>query len=242
MPRSLSHRPGAAKDSPPSPPSLPVRRVRGPSLHKTGQTRQQIAAAALAEFLQVGLARATMDQIAARADVAKGTLYRYFPSKEALLQGVIEAAISHSVTAQKDVQRRPGETVQALLQRTLLPSMQTLERTGRADLARLILSEARCHPDLATLYRELAFEPWQQFVRRWLEQAIAEGELQGVTAEQGAQLMASPFWLAMVHNGLLGASPLQPLDVAQLMGVQLQALFAPRQARPGTEGMGAAAQ
>ena len=37
------------------------RRTRGPSLDKTAQTRQQIAEAALAEFVECGVARSTME-------------------------------------------------------------------------------------------------------------------------------------------------------------------------------------
>ena len=137
------------------------RRRRGPSLDKTAQTRQQIAEAALAEFVECGVARSTMERIACRAQVAKGTLYLYYPSKDELLRGVVEHALRHSAVYQP-LRRRKGETVRALLRRSLLPTLEAVDSSERGMLARLVLSEARHAPELARLYKELAFDAWQR--------------------------------------------------------------------------------
>ncbi|NDK91816.1 TetR/AcrR family transcriptional regulator [Gordonia desulfuricans] len=47
-----------------------------------------ILAAAAAEFTEVGVRRANVDEVAKRAGVSRSTLYRRFPNKEALLLGV----------------------------------------------------------------------------------------------------------------------------------------------------------
>lgn len=57
---------------------------------KREETRRKIVAAALKLFKQFGLDGATMEQIAEEADVAKGTLYHYFPVKEAILDAYIQ--------------------------------------------------------------------------------------------------------------------------------------------------------
>jgi AcrR family transcriptional regulator len=48
--------------------------------------RELILAAALDEFSQNGFASARLDDVAKRANVAKGTIYLYFKDKEALFQ------------------------------------------------------------------------------------------------------------------------------------------------------------
>jgi AcrR family transcriptional regulator len=51
--------------------------------------RQRILAAALKLFAQQAYQAVTMDRVAEAAGVAKGTLYLYFPSKDALYLGVL---------------------------------------------------------------------------------------------------------------------------------------------------------
>ena len=52
------------------------------------QRRAQILEAAQTVFTERGLAAATMDQVAAAAEVSKGTLYLYFRSKDELFMGL----------------------------------------------------------------------------------------------------------------------------------------------------------
>lgn len=61
--------------------------------------KQEILLAARALFAQAGFRRATMEQIAHRAQIAKGTIYLYFPTKEDLLAGLVLQAL-HELTAQ----------------------------------------------------------------------------------------------------------------------------------------------
>ncbi len=61
--------------------SQPGRRER-----KRQQTADQLADTAWRMFEAHGFENVTMESIAAEADVAKGTLYNYFPIKEALLR------------------------------------------------------------------------------------------------------------------------------------------------------------
>jgi AcrR family transcriptional regulator len=51
--------------------------------------RQRILDAALHEFTSTGYANANIEAIAERAEVGKGTIYRYFESKEALFEGIL---------------------------------------------------------------------------------------------------------------------------------------------------------
>lgn len=53
-------------------------------------TSGAIAGAAAALFGDRGFARTTVDSIAARAGVAKGAVFHYFPSKETLFEAVLE--------------------------------------------------------------------------------------------------------------------------------------------------------
>jgi len=62
-----------------------------PITGKGGQTRQHIFLCALDLFREKGFDTTTMQDVATRADVAKGAAYYYFPSKEAIIQAYYES-------------------------------------------------------------------------------------------------------------------------------------------------------
>ncbi|WP_165763800.1 TetR/AcrR family transcriptional regulator [Halalkalibacter urbisdiaboli] len=66
---------------------------------------------ALENFVEEGYERATMQNIAKRAGVGKGTTYEYFPSKEALLGEVLITGINRVIDELMAELRTPG-TVQ----------------------------------------------------------------------------------------------------------------------------------
>lgn len=230
MPHAVARSPDPSPDLPQAPACAAVRR-RGPSLEKTTQTQRQITEAALAAFLEQGITRTTMAQIASRAGVAKGTIYLYYPSKVELLRGVVLHSLAQSA-AYQPLCRRPGESPEALLRRSLMPTMEAFEYSDRGALARLILTEARQHPELAALYKELAFDPWHQHVLGLLQLASDEGALPAGSVQAFAYLLGSPFWLGMVHNGLLTHDPQQQLAIAPLMDKLIAVLFAGAAALP----------
>src|SRR5262245_47562099 len=60
---------------------------------RSAERRQAIVDAALVEFSANGFAAARLEDIAARAGVAKGTIYLYFKDKEELFQELIRTSI-----------------------------------------------------------------------------------------------------------------------------------------------------
>jgi AcrR family transcriptional regulator len=57
---------------------------------KKEDTQNKIITAAVDLFNQSGLESVTMEQIAEAVDIAKGTLYNYFPSKEAIINTYLQ--------------------------------------------------------------------------------------------------------------------------------------------------------
>ena len=89
-------------------PSIPFPIGTGRRERKRLQTLDHLAATAFALFEQHGYDAVTMEQIAAQADVSKGTLYNHFPVKEALL-----AHRFHAELAEGGAQLRPLIEAQA---------------------------------------------------------------------------------------------------------------------------------
>ncbi|MGQ9566990.1 MAG: TetR/AcrR family transcriptional regulator [Anaerolineae bacterium] len=81
--------------------------------------RKAILAAAKEVFFEQGISQATVDDVAARAEVSKGTIYLYFPSKESLLAHLLLEGLTLLLRdLRRACQRRAGapaeEQVRAL--------------------------------------------------------------------------------------------------------------------------------
>lgn len=79
------------------------------------QTRERIYRTALQLFGERGLAATTVDQITETADVAKGTFFNYFRSKEQVFGYFIE--LQHAKLAQALEEVRIGKSVRPVLKR-----------------------------------------------------------------------------------------------------------------------------
>jgi len=75
---------------------------------------QQILDAAYEVFNQVGFFAATMDQIAERAEIAKGTIYIYFKSKEELYFSLLLNGQDILISMLTDMKKRPAPPDQVL--------------------------------------------------------------------------------------------------------------------------------
>ena len=78
-----------------------------PVQSRSRETVEIIFEAAAQVFSQVGFASATTDRIAERAGVSIGSLYQYFPNKNAILVGLLER---HLEEGQKFVFEKLQET------------------------------------------------------------------------------------------------------------------------------------
>src|SRR5262245_50184837 len=79
-----------AAPNPQAPPRKPGR-PRDPDLE--ARRRSEILAAAAATFADTGFAATDVQVIADRVGVSKGTIYRYYPTKEALFLAAVETGL-----------------------------------------------------------------------------------------------------------------------------------------------------
>jgi AcrR family transcriptional regulator len=202
----------------------PARRARGPNPARTARTRAAILEAALEEFLAQGFAGTRMADVAARAGVAKGTLYLHFADKSALFEGVLGEALAAPLAGLTGAAPAPGEGVRDFLLRALGPVLREMEASRRGAVIRLVLAEAGRFPELAAMYRRIVIEPGLSAVRAMAARAAAAGELRGEALLRHPQLLVAPVVLAVLWNGLFAAG--DPLDPEAVFAAQLELLFA----------------
>ncbi len=184
--------------------------------------RGAILEAALAEFAERGFAAARLDDVAARAGVAKGTLYLYFKSKEALFEALIRNAVSPLLEQVGRVAAAPNlppakalETFFALFEKDVLGSDRKL-------LLRLIISEGARFPALAEIYYREVVSRGLGLMRGLAQRAAKDGTFATAAPARYPQLIVAPLLLAVIWDGLF--AKVDPLDVAGFLRAHLEVL------------------
>jgi len=112
--------------------------------------RAEILDAAERCFARAGFHRASMQDICGEAAMSPGNLYRYFPSKEALIAGICERNRAEAVASFALVDQAP-EFFEGLAG---LARHHLVDRTeDEVALCAEIMAESRRHPDIAQLYQ-----------------------------------------------------------------------------------------
>src|SRR4051812_6752831 len=102
MAKTAKTRAAPPASPPASPPAVRAggrRSTAGTRATRGAERRDAILAAALNEFAGRGFAATRLDDVARRADVAKGTIYLHFANKEALFEELIRMELSPVVAA-----------------------------------------------------------------------------------------------------------------------------------------------
>lgn len=112
---------------------------------------QQILRAALEVFGEAGVANTTLDEIADRAGVSKGTIYLYFPNKEELFRETVRQALAPLVSNADSPPRAPASPTRQLLD-TLSRPWDFMTSPAGLTVRRLVNAEQWQFPELAELY------------------------------------------------------------------------------------------
>jgi TetR/AcrR family transcriptional repressor of uid operon len=112
--------------------------------------RAEILDAAERCFARAGFHRASMQDICGEAEMSPGNLYRYFPSKEALIAGICERNRADAVASFALADSAPDffEGLAGMARHHLI------DRTdAEVGLCAEIMAESRRHPEICKLYQ-----------------------------------------------------------------------------------------
>lgn len=148
--------------------------------------------AALALLVEEGFDRLSMDGVAAKAGVSKATIYRRWPSKEAL---VIEAVARRTDPfADASTEGSVRDRLVALLQTVLATSQTTLGR-----LLPCMVGATVSNPALARHYREHILDPRRTRIGEILRSGVESGELrQDVDVDLAVDQVVGPLLYRIV--------------------------------------------
>jgi AcrR family transcriptional regulator len=193
---------------------------------RSPRARRAILDATLALTAEVGYAALTVEAIAARAGVGKQTIYRWWPSKGAVLFDALLAANADAdgATALPDTGDLPADL------RTLLRATAAELTDPSADrLNRAVAAEVQGDEGLGgELVRRLR-RPQLDATAERLRRARAAGQIaEDADVEVAVELLFGPVF----HRWLLRTGPLDDAYADRLVATVLAGL-APRRGSPG---------
>jgi AcrR family transcriptional regulator len=180
----------------------PLRRqgVARPGRPRSERARRDICSAFRELLLSDGFDKVRMEHVASRAGVGKATIYRHWPSKQALAHEVLlELANPH--IAVPDV----GDTRTELLATVLAP-MRALTETDFGPVIRALLSEIARDPELGDPFRASVVQARRDEVTRVIARGIRRGDLRpDVHPDVATEMLVGPVYFRLMFGGSLDA-------------------------------------
>ena len=209
----------------------------------TQDTRQVVLEAALRVFARSGISAATLDDIAAEANVSRGALCWHFHNKEELLTGIVKHYGPHSML------RPVIEQIQQDLQNGIPLDDETIFRrlagafydsfTAHGDYTRLAILLVYTHPQVAHILVN-KIVTGRKSITEYIQKRQAEGRFcKRIDPELFVQVMAMTFAMRVICQGFNELSTFEQLSrdevVDQLVTLLLYGIVQRDQPQKDTE-------
>lgn len=168
------------------------------------EARVRVLTAAFALVGESGPGHVTIDEIASKAGVAKQTIYRWWPSRTAV---ILDALVENTmrVTPFPDT----GDT-RADFERHLVTVVK-LFNSPTGSIIRELVAESQSDPVIAAEFRDRFWQPRRELSLARLERGIAGGRIRAdIDAEVVLDAIYGPLWLRLI----VGHLPMRPRDAA----------------------------
>lgn len=199
---------------------------------------QELLEAALALFVEHGFAATRSEEVALRAGVSKGTLYRYYPSKEELFKAVVRENLSSRIADSAAMAAQHQGPVAELL-RQMMHAWWARVGQGRAGgISKVMLVEAHNFPELARFYVDEVIAPSHALIGGLVQRGIASGEFRAVPVQATVHVLIAPLMHMILYEHSFGACGVAPstMSAAQMLDTQMSLLLQGLLARPGNKG------
>lgn len=170
-------------------------------MNRSLNKRNAMLDAGIAELAEQGLAGASMESIASRAEVSKRTLYKHFPSKEAVFEAVLSLLIERVAPLGKlhfDKKRDFAEQLREIAGQ----EMQLICDPGFIRLSRVLMIECMRSQE-RSLSLMAQFGEKENGLFRWFSEAGNAGKLGKLDPRAAADtfvamLKSSTYWHSVI--------------------------------------------
>jgi TetR/AcrR family transcriptional regulator, mexJK operon transcriptional repressor len=165
--------------------------IEQPVVGRSARKRQAILHAARELFVQKGYAGASMDEVAATADVSKVTIYKHFSDKHTLFVAVVTDAIDEAKAGSQTLVDQLGNStdIEQDLRDFARRHVELVTQPHLVQMRRLIIAEAHRFPDLARAWHRIGPERGHATLASQIDELVARGQLQVLDSLLAAELL-----------------------------------------------------
>jgi AcrR family transcriptional regulator len=181
---------------------------------------QEILEAAFTEFSRNSYAMTTLDQIAERAGVTKGTIYVYFENKEHLFISMVRELMKVTLDTVQDMfERHEGSTAELLKAQFSFIYQNVVEDRRRREVVRMLIAEAPRFPALADRYHEEIHRPCMDLLQQAIQRGMDRGEIRQSAVTDCLLVIIAP--IALVDVWMMMFDDRHPLDLKTYFNAHL---------------------
>jgi len=181
---------------------------------------QEILEAAFVEFSRNGYAMTTLDRVAERAGVTKGTIYVYFENKEHLFISMVREVTKAALdTVHEMLETHEGTTADLLRAQFSFIYQHIVEDRRRREVLRMLIAEAPRFPELADRYHQEILRPCLDMLRQAIQRGMDRGEFRNSAIVDLPQIVIAP--IALVDLWMMMFDDRQPLDMKAYFNAHL---------------------
>ncbi|MGP0089261.1 MAG: TetR/AcrR family transcriptional regulator [Xanthobacteraceae bacterium] len=181
---------------------------------------KEILEAAFEEFSRNGYAATTLDQVAVRAGVTKGTIYVYFENKEHLFISMVREVTKPAMDPVVEIfERHEGSTADMLREQFSFIYRHIVEDRRRLEVVRMLIAESPRFPELADRYHEEIHRPCIELLQRAIQRGIDRGEIRPSAVANSPLVIIAP--IALVDLWMMMFDNRHPLDMEEYFQAHL---------------------
>jgi AcrR family transcriptional regulator len=208
-------------------------KVRLPKFRRRAEARRdEVLDAALELFTEKGFAATRVEDVAQKAGISKGTIYLYFPSKEALMEGLIDRALSPIALQAISVIDAAGVDPRLVFQTIGGLIAGRLSDPKIFAVPKLIVRESVQFPELAQIYRRNVIDKILPRLVRLIEHHVKSGRFRPVDPELAIRSLIGPIIAHLVIAEVFGIVPEGGLQMDRLIAQHIDILMNGLWAKP----------
>jgi AcrR family transcriptional regulator len=191
-------------------------------MQETGRKRRrrkdarpaEIIAAAMRLWDERGFAATRLEDVATGAEIAKGTIYLYFASKEALFEAAVQERLHATMQRAEGMARMFDGPTDVLLLRLLDSIRSELVDGGASVLLKVLLSEGHRFPNLVARYEAVTLSQGMATVRAIIARGVARGELRPDAVDCDPRLIVAPIIMLSLWGTVFREAPVPDMSAA----------------------------